>query len=125
MGMVLDPKFDKNHGADPAERPPIRVKAGLQGASTQHLQQLLPLRWGETGWTPRHAAPVQAAQVPLTLSQLSSPAVNSSATDAHLARNGRLGEVASLQQPTGFQTAFFKLYTGELSWSPYHGAIVN
>ena len=34
--------------------------------------------------------------------------------------NVRLGEVASLQQPTGFQTAFFKLRTGKLPRSPYH-----
>jgi hypothetical protein len=96
MCVVLNTKFDQNHGPNPAQRPTIRVKAGLQGASTQHPQQLLPLLWGEAGWTPRHAAPVQAAQVPLTLSQLLSPAVNSGATDAQLARNGRLGEVASL-----------------------------
>jgi hypothetical protein len=61
MGMVRDPEFDKYHGANPAERPTIRVKAGLQCASTQHLQQQLPLLWGKEGRTPRHTALFQTA----------------------------------------------------------------
>ena len=102
MGMVLDPEFDENDGANAAERPTIRVKAGLQCTSTQHPQQQLPLLWGEAGRTPRHAALLQTAQVPLPLSQLVSPAADSGATDAHLARNSRVRELAGLQQPTGF-----------------------
>jgi hypothetical protein len=102
MGMVLDPEFDKDDGANAAKRPTIRVKAGLQCASAQHPQQLLPLLWDEAGRTPRHAALFQTTQVPLTLAQLLSPAADSGATDTHQARNSRVREVASLQQPTGF-----------------------
>jgi hypothetical protein len=29
MGMVLDATLDQDHGTDPAERPSIRVEAGL------------------------------------------------------------------------------------------------
>jgi hypothetical protein len=96
MRMVCDTKFNHNDGANPAERPSIRVKAGLQGASSQHLQQVLPLRWGETGWAPRYAALGQTAKVALVLSQLLRPLADRGAADAHLARNSRLGEVASL-----------------------------
>jgi hypothetical protein len=50
---------------------------------------------------------------------------DSCTTDAHLAGDGRMGKLASLQQSTGFKAAFFKLRMGKLSWSPYHGGIVN
>jgi hypothetical protein len=122
--MVRDTKFYKNHGANPAERPTIRVKAGLQCASLQHLQQVRPLLWGETRQATQYAVLLQAAKVTLALSQLLSPLTDSSAADAHLARNGRLGEVASLQQRTGFHAAFFKLRTSELSWSPSQSYLV-
>lgn len=102
MGMVLDPEFDENDGANAAKRPTIRAQASLQCASTQHPQQQLPLLWGEAGRTPRHAALFQTTQIPLTLAQLLSPAADSGATDACLARNSRVREGASLQLPTGF-----------------------
>jgi hypothetical protein len=124
MRMVRDTEFNKNHRANPAERPAIRVKAGLPCASTQHLQQVLPLLWGEARRAPRCAVPFQTAKVALALPQLLSPAADSRAADPHLARNDCLGEVASLQQPTSLQAAFFKLQTGELSWSPSHGDLV-
>jgi hypothetical protein len=96
MRMVRDTQFNQNDGANPAERPSIRAKAGLQCASSQHLQQVLPLLWGETGWAPRYAALGQTAKVALVCSQLLGPSADRCAADAHLARNGRLGEVASL-----------------------------
>jgi hypothetical protein len=96
MRMVRDTRFNQNDGANPAERPPIRVKAGLPCASPQHLQQVLPLLWGETGRASRYAALVQTAKVALVFSQLLRPSADSCAADAHLARNGRLGEVAGL-----------------------------
>jgi hypothetical protein len=46
MVMVLDTELDQNQGADPAERPSIRVAAGMQGSLSQHLQQGLPLPSG-------------------------------------------------------------------------------
>jgi hypothetical protein len=102
LGMVLDPEFDTDDGANAAKRPPIRVNAGLPCASAQHPQQQLPRLWDEAGRTPRHAALFQTTQVPLTLAQLLSPAADRGATAAHQARNSRVSEVASLQQPTGF-----------------------
>jgi hypothetical protein len=96
MRMVRDTKFNQNDGANPAERPPIRVKAGLPCASPQHLQQVLPRLWGETGRASRYAALAQTAKVALVFSQSLSPAADSGATDAHLARNSRVGEVAGL-----------------------------
>ncbi len=68
--MVRDTKFNQNDGANPAERPSIRVKAGLPCTSPQYLQQVLPLLWGETGRVPRHTAPFQTAKVAMVLSQL-------------------------------------------------------
>jgi hypothetical protein len=96
MRMVRDTTFHRHDGTNPAERPSIRVKAGLQCASPQHLQQVLPLLWGETGRAPRSVALVQTAEVALVFSQLLRPSAARRAADAHLARNGRLGEVASL-----------------------------
>jgi hypothetical protein len=32
-----------------------------------------------------------------------------------------VGELTSLEQPSSFQTSFFLLATGELSWAPHHG----
>jgi hypothetical protein len=116
MRIVRDTECNKNHRTNAAERPPIGVKAGLQRASTQYSQQVLPQLWGETRRAPRHVVLFQTAKVALALPQLLRPSA-----DPHLARNGRLGEVASLPQPTGLQAAVFTLRTGELSWSPSHG----
>jgi hypothetical protein len=96
MGVVRDAKFYQNHGANPAERPSLRVKAGLQCASPQDLQQVLPLLWGEAGRAPRHAASVQTAKMALVFSQVLRPSADGRAADAHLARNGCLGEMTSL-----------------------------
>ena len=124
MRMVHDTKFNKNHRANAAERPTIRVKAGPQSASTQHPQQVLPLLWGETRRAPKYAVLFQTVKVALAVPQLLSPSADSRAANPHLARNGRVGEVASLQQPTGFQAALFKLRTGKLSWFPSHSYLV-
>jgi hypothetical protein len=124
MRVVCDPILHKNHRANATERPTIRVKAGLQSASTQHPQQLLPLLGGEARRAPRDAMLVQTAKVALVSPQLLSPSADSCAADPHLARNGRLREVASLPQPTSFQATFFKLRTGKLSWFPSHDSLV-
>jgi hypothetical protein len=120
MGMVLDAKFDQYQGTKPAERPPIRVKAGLQRSPTQHLQQVLPLVCGQARRTSRHSSVPQTLKLSLVAPKLHSPLADSRPTDAHLAGDGRVGEVTSLQQPPGFQTAFLKLRAGKMSWSPYH-----
>jgi hypothetical protein len=60
------------------------------------LQQVLPLLWGEAGRAPRDAAPVQTTKVALVFSQSPRPLADGRAADAHLARNGCLGELAGL-----------------------------
>lgn len=88
MRIVRDTKFNKNHGANVAERPTIRVKACLQRASTQHSQQLLPLLWAKARRAPRDAVLLQTAKVALALPQLLSPSADSRAADPYLACNG-------------------------------------
>jgi hypothetical protein len=120
MGMILDTKFDQNQGTNPAERPPIGVKAGLEGSSLEDLQQVLPLAHGQARRTSRRWSVPQTLKVALASPQLRGPFADRRAADAHLARDGRVGKVASLQQPPRRQTAFFQLCTGEMSWSPSH-----
>ena len=124
MRVVCDPLWHKNHRANATERPTIRVKAGLQSASTQHPQPWLPRLGGEARRAPRDAMRVQTAKVALVSPQLLSPSADSGAAAPHLARHGRLREVASLPQPTGFPATFFKRRTGKLSWFPSHDDLV-
>jgi hypothetical protein len=102
MGMELDAIFDQNQGADSAERPPIRVKAGLQRPLTEHLQQVLPLLCGQAWRTSRYWSILQTPKITLAVPKLLGPYTDSCTTDAHLARDGRVGKVASSQQSTGF-----------------------
>ncbi len=97
MGMGLDATLDQDQGANPAERPTIRIKASLQGSPTQHLQQVLPLVGGQAGRTPRHRFALQTPKITLTLPELLGPLTDRRTTDAHLACDGRVGQVASLQ----------------------------
>jgi hypothetical protein len=80
---------------------------------------------GQEWRTSLHWFILQTPKITLAVKELLSPYTDSCTTDAHPVRDGRVGKVASLQQSTGFQAAFFKLHMGELSWSLYHGAIVN
>jgi hypothetical protein len=121
MGMVLDTDFDQHQGADPAERPSIRIKAGLQCSLSQNLQQGPPLPSGQAWRTARCWSMPQTLKVTLASPQLLGPGTDRRATDAHLTRDGCVGKMTSLQQLPGLQTAFLKLCAGELSWSPYHG----
>lgn len=121
MGVVLDAKLDQNQGADSAERPSLRVEAGLQCSPTQKLQQELPLPAGQAWRTARRWAIPQTLKVPLASPKLLGPGADRHATDAHLPGDGSMGKVTRLQQPSGLQTAFLKLHAGELSWSPDHG----
>jgi hypothetical protein len=97
MGMVLDATCDQNQGANPAERPTIRVKASLQGSPTQHPQEGLPLVCRQAGRTPRHRLALQTPKITLTLPEWLGPLTDSRTTDAHQACDGRVGQVASLQ----------------------------
>jgi hypothetical protein len=120
MGVVLDAKLDQHQGADSAERPSIRVEAGLQCSPSQNLQQVLPWPSGQAWRTARRWAIPQTLKVTLASPKLLGPGADRHATDAHLPGDSGMGKVASLPQPSGLQTAFFKLRAGELSWSPYH-----
>jgi hypothetical protein len=120
MGVVLDVKLDQNQGADSAERPSIRIKTGLQCSPPQDLQQVLPLAHGQARRTSRRWAVPQTLKVALASPQLLGPGADRRATDAPLARDGSMGQVASLPQPPRRQTAFCQWCAGEMSWSPYH-----
>ena len=78
MGVLRDAELDQNQGADPAERPSIRVEADLYWSILQ---------------TPK---------ITLAVPKLLGPYTDSCTTDAHLARDGHVGKVASSQQSTGF-----------------------
>jgi hypothetical protein len=121
MGVVLDAKLDQNQGADSAERPSIRAEAGLQCSPPQKLQQGLPLPSGQAWRTARRWAIPQTRKVPLASPKLLGPGADRHATDAPLPGDGSTGKVASLQQPSGRQTAFLTWRAGELSWSPVPG----
>ena len=88
------------HIANPAERPTIRVRAGLPCASAR--------------------GPFQTAKGALAWPHWLSPAADRHAADPHLARHGRLGEGASWPQPTDFSVACVTWRTGERSWFPSH-----
>jgi hypothetical protein len=120
MGMVRDATCDQHQGANPTERPTIRVKASLQCSPTQHLQEMLPLVCGQAGRTPRHRFALQTPKIPRTLPEWLSPCSDSRTTEAHLACDGRVGQVASLPQSPGRQAAFLKWRASEMSWSPDH-----
>jgi hypothetical protein len=120
MGMILDTTCDQNQGTNPAERPPIRLKTGLPCSPPQDLQQVLPLAHGQARRTSRRWSVPQTLKVALASPQLLGPFADRRAADAHLARDGRVGKVASLQQSPGRQAAFLKWRASEMSWSPYH-----
>jgi hypothetical protein len=124
MGVVLDAELDQGQGADPAERPSIRVEAGLQCSLSQHLQQGLPLPSGQAWRTAQRWLIPQTFKGPLA-----SPKVLGLEADYRaltpIWRAMAAGQRwPSLQQPPGLQTAFLKLHTGELSGSPYHGHLL-
>jgi hypothetical protein len=124
MGVILDAELDQNQGADPAERPSIRVEADLQCSLSQPLQQGLPLPSGQARRTARRWSIPQTLKVTFASPKLLGPSADRRATHAHLARDGCVGKMTGLQQLPGLQTAFLKLRTGELSGSPAHGHLL-
>jgi hypothetical protein len=121
MGMVPNATCDQDQGANPVERPTLRSKACRQCSPAQHLQQVLPLVCGQAGRTSRHRSVLQTSQITPAVPELLGPGTDSRAADTELACNGRVGQRASLQQPTSVQAAFFQWRSGEMSWSPDHG----
>jgi len=110
---------EANHGwAKPG--PTLHLKTCLQGSPAQYLQQVLPSVGGQARRTSQHWSVLQTSEITPAVPELLGPSTHSRATDTDLSRNGRLGQMASLQLPTSVQTAFFQLRTGEMSWSPDH-----
>ena len=118
MGRVRDTALDQNQGAAPAQRPSIRVEAGLQCSLSQHRQQVLSWPAGQAWRTARRGSIPRTLKVSLASPKWLGPEADRRATDTHLTRDGGVGKTPSLQQPPGLQTAFRKLCAGELSWSP-------
>jgi hypothetical protein len=119
--MVMRPEGHQHHRTDAQERPPIGVKARLEGSLLEDRQHALPLLHAQAGRATRNRACVQAGHVALVLVELSSPLADRHPTDTQSAGNGSIGELTGLEQPSSFQTSFLTLATGELSWAPYHG----
>jgi hypothetical protein len=67
---------------------------------------------------------VQAGQIALVLVELSSPFADGHPTNTQSAGNVSVGELTSLEQPSSFQTSFFLLATGKVSWAPHHGRLL-
>jgi hypothetical protein len=91
MGMVPDAKFDQDQGANPAERPTLRIKIYLERSPAQHLQQVLPLVRGQAGRTSRRRSVLQTPEITQAVPELLGPDTDSRATDADLPCNGRVG----------------------------------
>ncbi len=108
MGMGPNATCDQDQGANPAERPTLRIKACLQCSPAQHLQQVLPLGGGQAGRTSRHRSVLQPPTITQAVPELLGPGTDSRAANAELACHGRVGQLASLQQPTSLQVAFFQ-----------------
>jgi hypothetical protein len=119
--MVAPAKRHQNHRTDAQERPPIGVKAGLEGALLEDRQHALPPLSAQAGWAARHRACVPAGQIALAWVELSSPLADGHPTDTQSAGHVSLGELTGLEQPSSFQASFFTWATGERSWAPHHG----
>jgi hypothetical protein len=119
--VVAHAKGHQHHRPDAQERPTIGVKARLEGSLLEDRQHARPLLNAQAGRAARNRACVQAGHIPLVLVELSSPCADGHPTDTQSAGHVSVGELTSLEQPSSFQTSFFLLATGELSWAPHHG----
>ena len=124
MGMVVHTKLHQNQRPNPAQRPPIRVKTGLQCPVLKPSQYLGPLSSRQPRRPTRDASIFQTPHVALMLSQALSPPADRHPTDAQLPRDIGLRDLASLQEPPSFEATFFTLCTSEVVWSPYHSRLV-
>jgi hypothetical protein len=122
--MVAHPERDQNHRPDTLERPPIGVKASLEGPLFEDCQYALPLLKPQAGRATRNRACLQAGHITLVSAELSSPLTDGHATDAELAGDVGVGQVTSLEQPSSFQAAFFTLCAGEVIRTPDHGCLL-
>ena len=100
--MVAHPKGHQNDRTNAQERPPIGVKARVQGSCLEDGQYTLPLLTVQAGWAARNRACVQAGQITLVLVELSSPRADGHPTDPQSAGNGSVGELPGREQPSSF-----------------------
>jgi hypothetical protein len=119
--MVVHAKRHHNHRPDARERPPLRLKARVQGSLLEDGQYTLPLLNTQAGWAARNRACVQAGHLALVLVELSSPCADGHPTDPQSAGHVSVGELPGLEQPSSFQASFFTLTPGKVSWAPDHG----
>jgi hypothetical protein len=122
--MVMHTERHQNHRTDAQERPSIGVKAGLEGPLFEDRQHTLPLLRPQASRAARDGVGVQARQVALVLSQLSSPLADGHPTDAESAGDVGVGQLTSLEQPSSFQGAFFTLRASEVFWAPDHDRLL-
>jgi hypothetical protein len=111
----------QNHRTDAQERPPISVKASLEGTLLKDRQHTLPRLNPQAGRAAGNGACVQASHVALVLPELSTPLADGDATDAESAGDVGGGQLTSLEQPSSFQAACFTWCAGEVCWTPDHG----
>ncbi len=100
--MVVHAKRHHNYRPDALERPPLRLKARVQGSFLEDGQYTLPLLTVQAGWAARNRACVQAGQITLVLVELSSPLADGHPTDPQSAGNVSVGELPGLEQPSSF-----------------------
>jgi hypothetical protein len=122
--MVARTERYKNHRTDAQERPPIGVKASLEGPLFEDRQHALPLPNTQAGRAAGDGACAQAGRVAVVLPELSSPFTDGHATDAESAGDLGVGQLTSVEQSSSFQAAFFTLCAGEVFWAPDHGRLL-
>lgn len=124
MRMVVHPEGHQHHRTDAQERPPIGVKASLEGAVLEDREHALPLFYVQAGRATGNRACVQAGHIALVLVELSSPLTHGHPTDTQSAGNVSVRELTGLEQPAGFQASCFTLTTGQVVRSPDHGRLL-
>ncbi len=122
--MVVHAKRHHNHRPDALERPPLRLKARVQGSLLEDGQYTRPRLNTQAGWAARNRACAQTGHLALMLVELSGPCADSHPTDAQSAGHVGVGELPGLEQPAGFQASFFTLTTAKVSWAPHHGRLL-
>jgi hypothetical protein len=124
MGVIAHATCDQDHRADALERPPLCLKARVQGSLLEDRQYTRPRRWAQAGGPAGKGTGAPARHIALMLVELLSPCADSHPTNAQSAGHVGVGEWSGLEPPAGFQTSCFTLTTGEVLWAPHHGRLL-
>jgi hypothetical protein len=124
LGLVVHTALHQHQRPTPAQRPPIRVKAGLPCPVLKPSQYLGPWSSRQPRRPTREAAIAQPPHVALMLSQALSPPAARHPTAAQRPRETGLRDLASLQAPPRFEATCFTRCTSEVVRSPYHSRLV-